>query len=71
MIDSSIASSRWCSSRAASGWQNENISTLSNWCTRMMPFVSFPYVPASRRKHGENPTYRNGRSAAASVSSMW
>ena len=33
----------------------ENISTLSNWCTRKMPRVSLPYVPASRRKYDENP----------------
>ena len=28
---------------------NENISTLWNWCTRMIPRVSLPYDPASRR----------------------
>ena len=34
---------------------NENISTLSNWCTRKMPRVSLPAAPASRRKQGEKP----------------
>lgn len=41
--------SRWCSAAASSGCTYENISTLLNWCTRKMPRVSFPYVPASRR----------------------
>ncbi len=37
------------------GSTNENISTLSNWCTRKMPFVSLPAAPASRRKQAEKP----------------
>ena len=36
-ISFSHASSRWCSAAASSGRQYENISTLSNWWTRMMP----------------------------------
>ena len=39
----------------SSGSTNENISTLSNWCTRKMPRVSLPAAPASRRKQGEKP----------------
>ena len=53
--DSSIASSRSCSSSDSAGSTNENISTLSNWCTRKIPRVSRPAAPASRRKHGEKP----------------
>ena len=52
-ISSSIETSISCSSHEVSGVVNENISTLSNWCTRNMPPMSLPYVPASRRKHVE------------------
>ena len=52
---SSIASNRSCSAAESSGRTNENISTLSNWCTRNMPRVSRPAAPASRRKQGEKP----------------
>ena len=45
----SQASNRWCSASASSTGTNENISTLSNQCTRMIPVVSLPYEPASRR----------------------
>ena len=55
MIDSSMASSRSCSSSAVSGSTKQNISTLSNWCTRKMPRVSLPAAPASRRKQLEKP----------------
>ena len=41
-IDSSIASSASCSSHDVAGSAYENISTLSNWCTRKMPRVSLP-----------------------------
>lgn len=34
--------SRWCSLSASAGSTYENISTLSNWCTRKMPRVSLP-----------------------------
>ena len=44
-----------CSSQLDSGVAKLNISTLSNWCTRNMPPMSLPYVPASRRKHVEYP----------------
>ena len=37
------------------GATNENISTLSNWCTRKIPRVSLPAAPASRRKQVEIP----------------
>ena len=41
-----------CSSQLDLGRRERlNISTLSNWCTRNMPPMSLPYVPASRRKH--------------------
>ena len=53
MIFSSIARRRSCSSHDVSGVANENISTLSNWCTRNIPPRSFPYEPASRRKQVE------------------
>ncbi len=53
MISSSIATRNSCSSQVVSGVANPNISTLSNWCTRNMPPMSLPYVPASRRKHVE------------------
>ena len=48
----SHSSSCWCSASAFSGAQKTNISTLSNQCTRKMPRVSLPCVPASRRKLG-------------------
>ncbi len=41
--------------RTPSAPRSENISTLSNWCTRKMPRVSLPAAPASRRKQGEKP----------------
>ena len=53
------------------GSVNENCSTLLNWCTRIMPRVSRPAAPASRRKQGENATYRSGSSSAARISPAW
>ena len=35
--------------------QKTNISTLSNWCTRMIPRVSFPCEP----RDGSNSTSRH------------
>ena len=55
MMRSSIARMRSCSASESAGATKANISTLSNWCTRKMPRVSLPYVPASRRKFVENP----------------
>ena len=37
------------------------ISTLSNWCWRIMPRVSRPALPASERKHGVCDVSRIGR----------
>ena len=54
-ISFSKPSRRLCSSCASSGLHQENISTLSNWWTRMMPRVSLPWLPASRRKHEDQP----------------
>ena len=45
------------------------ISTLSNWWTRIMPRVSRPAAPASRRKHGVCAQYRSGSAAASRISS--
>ncbi len=39
-------------SNDCSGFANFTSSTLSNWCTRIMPRVSRPAEPASSRKHG-------------------
>ena len=44
------------------------ISTLSNWCWRIMPRVSRPALPASERKHGVCAVSRIGRLASASSS---
>src|SRR3954466_7793494 len=51
----SHSSSRWCSASSSATSTYENISTLSNWCTRMIPRVSLPWLPASRRKQDEKP----------------
>jgi hypothetical protein len=34
--------------------------TFSNWCTRKMPHVSLPCLPASLRKHVDTPEYLMG-----------
>ena len=46
---------RSCSAAESSGRTNENISTLSNWCTLKSPRVSLPAAPASRLKQVEIP----------------
>ena len=56
---------------ASSGRQYENISTLSNWCTRMMPRMSLPYEPASRRKHDDQPAYRARLASRSRISFAW
>ena len=60
-----------CMSQLSSGLQITNCSTLSNWCTRKMPHVSFPCAPASLRKFVEKPVYFSGRSFSSSHSPMW
>ena len=45
-----------CCATESPGSQYRTSSTLSNWCTRSSPRVSFPCAPASRRKHGEYAT---------------
>ena len=40
--------------------QRPNVSTLLNWCKRIMPLVSRPALPASERKHGVWPVMRIG-----------
>jgi hypothetical protein len=44
------------------------ISTLSNWCWRIMPRVSLPADPASERKHGVCATIFSG---SVSASRIW
>src|SRR5258705_88254 len=55
----------------SSGFVRATISTLSNWCCRMMPRVSRPAAPASARKHDVKAVYRSGRESAARISSRW
>mmetsp|Transcript_12363 Transcript_12363/g.35761 ORF Transcript_12363/g.35761 Transcript_12363/m.35761 type:complete len:265 (+) Transcript_12363:584-1378(+) len=43
----------WLSSK--SSLQMTNCSTFSNWCTRKMPRMSLPLLPASLRKQVETP----------------
>ena len=40
------------------------ISTLSNWCWRIIPRVSRPYEPASERKHGVCAVSRSGSASS-------
>ena len=54
--------------RSATGCVICTISTLSNWCWRIMPRVSRPALPASERKHGVCAVSRIGRLASASSS---
>lgn len=47
----------------AARWvQGHSAGTFSNWWTRKMPRVSFPWAPASFLKHVEYPAYRIGSS---------
>ena len=57
------------SSNEVSGAENFTSSTLLNWCCRIMPRTSLPYVPASRLKHGVYAVYFTGRSPSARTSS--
>jgi hypothetical protein len=43
-----------------SGVVNRTSSTLSNWCWRMSPRTSRPWLPASARKHGVYAAYATG-----------
>jgi hypothetical protein len=59
-------------SSAASLWSGRvicTISTLSNWCWRIMPRVSRPALPASERKQGLCAVSLMGSAAAASICS--
>ena len=55
----------------SSGVANLTISTLSNSCTRMMPRVSRPALPASSRKQGVKAVYQSGSWLASSTSPRW
>ena len=61
------------SSYIASDWpgvQTAFISSLSNWCSRLMPFTSLPQEPASERKQAVKAKSFTGRSASSRVRSM-
>src|SRR5205814_10301979 len=49
---SALAVSASSSTYDCSGVVSLTSSTLSNWCCRNIPRTSFPYDPASLRKHG-------------------
>ena len=52
-----------------SGVVIQTSSTLSNWCTRVMPRVPMPAAPASRRKQGVCAQYFLGSVSPSRISS--
>ena len=53
---------------ASAGSEQYLISTLSNWCWRIIPRVSRPALPASERKQGVSAVTRCGRADSARIS---